>query len=561
MLQIPIKNNITNIIKTGSKYKFGLLLFYPLLYLFIGIYFRILIGDLSLVSVDPDYVYFLSGVTISEGYFKVGHIDHPGTPLQYLIAVVLKVIYLFRKDANVTFIQDVFANSDLYLSVVNVILTFLVVISIFIAGKYVWRKTGSVLYGVLIQTIPFVQFVWYEMIGRIMPELLIPIPIIMLAAFLVGHLAEQKNKFDRKDLIILASIIAFGLSIKLTMISLVIIPLVIVKTWRSKLIFVALSVVLFLLFAIPVTLQIERFWQWTTDLFVHSGHYGGGEKNIIDIIAFKESFRRIIGLYKYFAYFIVFQLISLPLFFILSFRKNISSAKIRMAIGVTLAIIVQALITAKHFAPHYFVPAVMLGPLLLLLTIEIIKDFSSSSKYLKFGAGIFLLIFFGWHIKQQLLFVNYSSQGIGNHVESREETRHFIKTLEDESIKIIVSQDYGCPLPEYALLFSTAWAANPLRNHFSEELAKLYPRTYQYTTWDDRFRFWGAPFIPDEIIEKNIPVYIYLQQNNDELYQKTILKIFEENENFVVDKKLLFNNPVNGEGILQLFISKPVVTE
>lgn len=537
-----------------KKYKLFPLLLYPIFYLFIGVYFNALIGDLSLIAVDPDYVYFISGLSISEGYFKVGHIDHPGSPLQYLIAIVLRITYLFRQDAGIPYLEDILGNTDLYISIVNFTLTAIISISIFIAGKYVLRKTGSIFYSLVVQTIPFVPFIWYQIIGRIIPELLLPIPILTLTAFLIGHLADKKEKFETKDLVILSIIMAFSLSIKLTMIPLWIIPIIIVKTWRNKFIVGGLSVVLFLIFSLPATLQIERFWGWISNLFIHSGNYGSGSKNIVDIAAFTTNFTKIAHLYKYFSYFIVFQLVFIPVSLFFFRKKKHVYKKVSWAVAAFFTILLQAVITAKHFAPHYFIPAILLGPLLLLITLGILRDYYPEKLFLIFS-NIFIIFFIYWHIEQQLNNINYSSQGIGSIVSAREETRHHVQTIEKESIKIIVSQDYGCPLPEYAIWFGTVWLANPLKPRYNEVLAKLYPNTYLYTTFDDRFWFWGEEFNPNKIVEQNIPVYLYLQHDTEELYLRAINKIFGDSTNFSITKKLIFHNDINGEGFLKLNIS------
>jgi hypothetical protein len=438
--------------------------------------------------------------------------------------------------------------------VVNLGLTALMAISIFAAGRYVFKKTGSILYGMLIQLIPIIPVIWYEIIGRIMPELLLPIPIIALTAFLIGHLADKKEQFSRKDLFILGLILAFSLSIKLTLIPLWIIPFIIVKSWRSKIEVLIISILLFLIIAWPATLQIGRFWDWGKALFIHSGNYGNGDANILEVALFKENLVKIVTLYREFTILVVLQFLIIPFSFFWNRRKGISVQKSVFGFAVILSIMVQALITAKHYSPRYFVPAIMFGPFLLFLTFESIKDIHPS-KYLKIGTGLTLILFFIWHINNQLIVISYTSEGVSNHVEPRVESRHFIKTLEKECVKIIVSQDYGCPMPEYALLFSTAWAANELRPYFTEELAKLYPSTYQYTTWDGRFRYWGEEFNPITIMEKDTPVYLYLEKNTEDLYFKTIEKLKENKPDFTIERKLLFENQRNGEAILQLFFS------
>jgi len=86
----------------------------PSIYFIIGSYFRSILGDLSLRSLDPDYIYFITGLGISEGHFNVYHVDNPGTPLQYLMGFSYRITHLFRPGGG-TYFEDVFKTPDLYL--------------------------------------------------------------------------------------------------------------------------------------------------------------------------------------------------------------------------------------------------------------------------------------------------------------------------------------------------------------------------------------------------------------------------------------------------------------
>jgi hypothetical protein len=69
-------------------------------------------------------------------------------------------------------------------------------------------------------------------------------------------------------------------------------------------------------------------------------------------------------------------------------------------------------------------------------------------------------------------------------------------------------------------------------------------------------RYWGNNFNPEKVITSGKPVYLYLQKNTNSLYTRTIRKLFESYKGFTVKKKLLFENPQNGEAILQLFFDR-----
>ncbi|WP_159519125.1 hypothetical protein [Sunxiuqinia indica] len=545
------------LLQSSVKAKYLLILIFPLFYFFAGLYFRLILEAPSLRSIDPDYVYFMTGLNISEGFLKVIHIDHPGTPLQYLIALIFRSTWLFRDNPD-GYIADVLSHSDLYLSIVNISITTIIAISLHVAGKYVLNKTRSVLDALLVQTIPLIPVILYEIIGRIVPELLLPLPIIGLTVFFIGRISNNKKQYQRNDLILLSFFVAVGISIKLTLIPIWIIPIIIVKGLKKKLTTIVMSFVFFLIIALPVTLNLEKFWNWTKALFIHSGQYGTGQENVINIAQFIENLKQIASLQPHFTILVIGTLLTIIILEILrrTKRQGRVNNKIILATAILLCIFAQTIISGKHYAPRYFMPALMFTPLLLFLFIEILKDYIPA-KIFKPAKVIVLSVFLVWTLLQQFKTIEFTSSAFEKQLAARVKTKNYASTFEDESIKVIVSQDYGSPFTEYALQFSIIWSAHQLKANYTKILARMYPTTYQYTTWDGQFRYWGEPFNSKMIIDNNIPVYIYLEKNTKDLYNKTIDKLRETGSNFNAEKKLLFENPVNGECLLQLFISNP----
>jgi len=119
----------------------ALLVIIPLLYFIAASYFRNLLGNLSLRSCDPEYIYFMSGLTVADGVLKVGHIDNPGTPLQLLVALVFKIVFLIRSTPT-PFLEDVLLHPDLYIGVVSQTIAALTTILLMFTGWKVFKYTG-----------------------------------------------------------------------------------------------------------------------------------------------------------------------------------------------------------------------------------------------------------------------------------------------------------------------------------------------------------------------------------------------------------------------------------
>lgn len=535
-----------------------LLLLFPLFYMLTGFYFRLILEDPSLRSVDPDYVYFCTGLNMAEGHIKVAHIDHPGTPLQYLTAVVFRIVWWFRGE-GAGFTGDVLSHPDLYLAMVNLALTLLLAAAMLGAGRAVFRKTGSVTMAMVVQTIPLLPFILWEIIGRISPEQILALPIIALSVFLIGKSRSSEQEFTTADILVLALITGFGLSIKLTLLPLIFFPLMVVPGWKKKAVTLLLSVLFFLVIALPATLQIERFWHWIRDLFLFSGQYGSGEKNVVDLAQMAGNFRQMVRLEPHFSILTGIMAVVTLISLVSSRRKKhpVRFSRNMMAVAVLLAIALHALMAGKQYAPRYVMPAMMYGPLLFFLLCESVRE-RFPSRVVRGALSLLLGVFLIWTASRQIPVIRYTSEAFRTQIEARKMTREAAAAFEPGSTRIIASADYGSPFPEYALHFFTAWAPQSLKPHYAEHLGKLYPGTIHFNPLNSQLVYWGEAFDPAAETGDIRPVYLFLEKNQEELYAKTMGVLMENRDGFRVEKELLFENPVNGEALYRLHFSPEI---
>jgi hypothetical protein len=546
-----IKNSFRSLIT--SRFINGiLLLIIPGFYFITGSYFRELLGDLSLRSVDPDYIYYISGITISEGEFILNHIDNPGTPLQYLVAVIFRIVYLLR-STNVSYLEDVFTHPDLYLSTVNIFLTGLISLASLYTGKKIYRHTKSFIYAVLIQTAPLIPAIWYDIIGRVTPELLLPIPILLLSSYLIKIHQANRSFNQWEDVIILSLICAFGLSVKLSFISILFIPLFIISRRNKKISFIFMTFILFLIFALPATLQFSRFFGWIKKLFVHSGQYGRGDDSIIHLPVFFEHLGELFQTERFFIYRVIVLLIIATAGFFLIQRKKVRHP-VLISFALLSSVIIQIIIVCKHFEHRYFIPSLLLSPLLVYFIAEMIKTYIKRRLFQKIVMVCIVLLLI-WKINRQFSSVRARSRGIGKEVESRKETRHFISMLGNNNITIICSKSYGCPYKQYCLMFSYCWASHRRRPAYKSVLSKLYPNTYQYFTFDNTLKYWSEKLTLEKLTDTTKNVILYLEKNDTELYDRSIKKLQNEVKiDFHCDSILLYENQNNQEVLYRLKI-------
>jgi hypothetical protein len=524
----------------------------PVVYLLAGFHFNFLIGIFSLRNMDPEYIYFLSGLGIANGHFHLGHFDNPGTPLQILIALTYRIVYWIR-PSEVPFMDDVFLNSDLYLSMANHIILVLTSVILYAGGLFMYRISGKTAYALLIQTIPFYSEITYDIIGRLVPELMMPIPAVILTLLLIKYIQKEEPPFTWKMVLALAITTAFGLSIKLSFLPLWIIPLFIIPGWKFRLQYILTSLVAFLILALPATLEYKNFWIWTKGLFIHSGNYGKGDANFLDKQLFVQNFVSIWNSTKSLFYLLAILALTVAGYRLLK-KKGLEGNRIFwLSIGVSIAVVFQLALASKHFSYRYLIPTLSMMPLMAILSFEMIHRISPGL-WNKHIILLITLLAFIPGVKKQIASAQIRSKGIGLEMAAKKETWHHAQALPDSCLKIIVSQGYGAPFQDYVIMYSTAWGG-PRMNDYRETLARLYPDTYHYSTWDDQIKTFGKPFAPTEIAASKRPVVLYLEQDTPELMDKTIHKFFSSGDSVRVSNRLIFSNKTTADALYWLDIS------
>jgi hypothetical protein len=522
------------------------LIIIPALYIFFGNYVQQIVGMYSLRSIDPEYIYYISGLSVANGHLELGHIDNPGTPLQYFVALSFRIIYLFR-TGNYSFIEDALLNADMYLTVTNLFLIAFVSAFLFFAGVQAYKVSKKISYSLLVQVTPFFAGIMYSNIGRVTPENMLPIPIVLLSLLLLRIIKNKADTDTWHSNILFASIVALGISIKLTFLPVFIIPLIIIKSWKKRITYTLLSTIFFLIFALPVTLQLKTFWNWTKALFLNSGKYGTGEKNIIDFNTFIPNFIKLWNENEIF--FIVFSLFVIVVIASIFFNKHKrNSLNIRLSIALVFSIFIQIIMVCKHFEQRYFVASLFLLPLLIILIFETTEIWHlkiANKNVAYFAIYLFVIVFFTTKIPV----VRQLSAHLTNEQEKRMPAYHYLKSIEENAMKILVPGYYNCPSIEYALRFSYGWAGKQ-KELYNPYLAKLFPNTSIFYFWDNTFNYWGEE---PNYKDTNRPIYIYLEHIK---HLQKITDVFSNRFPENVKLEQVFYNKLSNESIFRVVVDK-----
>ncbi|MFY9153594.1 MAG: hypothetical protein WAO52_16370 [Prolixibacteraceae bacterium] len=489
------------------RYYYGILLIIPLFYISLSSYFHENIGLYSLRTADPEYIYYICGVEIANGHMKVGNIDHPGTTLQYFLAATFRVTYWIRGN-NIPFNEDILSHADLYLKVANSAISFVIVLMMYLLGYLTILIVPNIWYGLIIQFSPFVSEIVYSDMGRITPEAIMPVLLMLLSVYVLSLLFNKYQAGTRNSILVFATLIAITLALKLTLVFIILIPLFLIPDWKKKLYFLFATFFIFLLFAIPVTLQLDYFWRWIKGLFFFSGQYGSGEKNIVKVNEFIPNIVNLIKLNHLYFKYTFFFLASFVLTFI--FRKKSTNSMLnKLSLAISIVVFIQVLALGKHFKTTYFIPALMLLPLMIILTSEYLKVWIPErfSRIIPAVLTISVVFFF---LTGQRNSIIQLSQHFEKENTEKMKAYYYLKSVEENSIKILSIGFYGAPSEEYALRTSYEWSGKD-KAFFHPTLKKLYPDTYFYYPWDKTINYWGEDL---NIKDTDRPVYIYLENNN-----------------------------------------------
>lgn len=531
-----------------KRYGKILLVIIPALYLLLGYYFNGLIGILSLRNVDPEYIYLANGLYMSTGDLNVSHIDNPGTPLQVIVALVCRLVYLFRPN-SVPYIEDVLINSDLYLNIINHTLISLTAILLYVAGSILTKLTSFLPFGLLLQTAPFFTQITYDIAGRVVPELLITLPVLFLSIMLIKAAKENEKKFDNKKLLLYGVISGVGLSVKLTFMPLLLIPLLVIPGIRDKLKFLLYSLISLFIFAFPILFDLVAFTKWMFALLLGSGQYGGGEQNVIDPGTFAHNFWFFFNNHVFLVIIWLLSIASLLAYLIIK-RKNINHRLVYGLSGILVTLLIQVLIVSKHYEYRYLVPGLALFPAMVILSFEILRDFISFKRVNLIIAAIIIagsMIMIPQHMKR----VREVSGRISHEMENKLITKHFVEMLEKDAVKLITPAPYGCPFHDFSIMISSCWAGKANRL-FLPVYKKLYPSSYFYFKWEGQTKYWEEEYDVSKIIGSKKPVYFYISENNPMLYEQSLSAMLHGYNIDKIDFEVIFENEATNERIFEL---------
>jgi hypothetical protein len=446
----------------------------PLVFIFVAIAFATkmypIYANTPFYGQDPAYQYLFAGVDILLGNVPA-HNDHPGTPLQSLIALTIAVFWSVRNLFGVAK-QDMFvsvlAAPELYLMSVSAVVVVLNSLAIYFLGKQIFKVTQKYTAAAVCQMAPLI-------FALVSPNILYPTPesllwcislslIAVLAPALLGDTSET-NVVNRKMAVIAGFFCGVGLAVKVTFLPLVGL-LLILRSWRLIALSSLALVVAWFVGVSPIFSRLGKMFGWLHKVINHTGMHGEGQIGIFDVKQFAGNFAYVRNMFPLLDI-AIWLLVLTSLFglvkFVLINRREAEHKETNDLSGVqktnkyawatafviSLVIVSQAIMVAKHPGPTYMIPALPLTGIIVVWFVHTQK-FIPLATLVQKVLGVLVFAFFTYQSVTSS--VGAYKNIAANHSRGAQANQRVLDAMKQFENPILIGT-FNCTLPECALWF------------------------------------------------------------------------------------------------------------
>ena len=542
--------NIQNYLRPGLPAL--TLLVVPVVLAVIGLTLRNINGGFSIFAIDPEFSYLYSGVLLGQGKINL-FTDHPGTPLIVLAAIVSRIVHLFRSPGP--FVEDVMQNPDIYLNAINLSMIVLIATVVFIAGWWMYRKTGNLAAVLFLQISPFVAESVFSSLERYMPEPFFIAVVVMLVAVIVVdiHGKLSGSSFFTNRVVIYGLIIGFGISLKFTFGPFLVIPLFLLGGFRNKLRYLAAMVISFIVFTFPLLKRGKAFYEWIKSIVMHSGKYGSGEANVLDPNQFFANLKSIYQSEKHLIYALALAAVVLIISLLPVFYRRIKNKKYLLALAaIGTAMLLGILAISKHYAAYYLIPYSILTVAIIYLSVTILLEIISYRKWwveaLLYTAAALIILSNPVSVKQYSVYKKIR-------IQKHEVKQNIISDVENLSLNggaLLLSADNWHINKESGLFFGMLMTPGGSKR-FGPVLNILYPDTYLFKEWRGSFFDWSdKQHDAAELIDRYQEITAIVKHYNPGVYEQ-LEKAFVETG--MTNVEIIYQEPTTR---LQVYRIKPL---
>ncbi|MCP5118749.1 MAG: hypothetical protein GY953_48680 [bacterium] len=439
------------------------------------------------VNFDPEYAYLLTSAKLAD--LESGAVvQHPGVPTLIVGAAIIWFGWIFDGILHGfgPRILTVLSNHEGYLEAIAWLLTALIAVAFYLAGRRVYRLTGSLLPMLALQISPFLSFLVLQHSNRVSPEpveiLLAPALVMALAPPLFG---SRTDWTARTPAMVAGALVGVGIASKYNFVTLAILALLFPGI-RRKMRFVCGALLSFVLLMIPV---FPKFTAVVSTLWVRLWWTGGsapataGPGILASLVEnLRRGFAEASGLYLFLLLYAVVFLFAYPQ------RRpatgDTASRNLRLLGVGMVAIAAHILLTALPTspAPHYRLPALALTFLVNPSMVELLRTgfFPRGVKPLLAAATVAVTLFA----------LNVTYQKATSFRVMMDDYRQGIAMLEAEREKredCTAIGFYRSSVPGRGLAFGNFYTGG----QYGASIEQVYPDVITFHRWRGGFWDWS----------------------------------------------------------------------
>lgn len=307
----------------------------------------------TLIYGDPDYAYFVSSLLLLRGEGPQW-VDHPGTPVQSLGALVLLLWNaLAGKESTLEasfFLHSFHAHRAMTLTLV----AFLLAAQLW-CGRALRRLGYSQALSFLVQLSPLLFFETFAYLRRVSPETPLAAVSLLLVPVLARAIDDKNQKSGPWPSLAAGMLLGFAASLKAVSLPLALL-LFLLPAWKQR----GLALASMAFFYVNLTAVIWHKYpfmlEWYASVLTHRNEYGKGGAELFSLSALGENLGRLCADFRFRA-----ALAWLPALALLPFLKaRLPRWPLLLSAAVYLFLIL------KHPEPRYLAPFVAVLGLLFL---------------------------------------------------------------------------------------------------------------------------------------------------------------------------------------------------
>ena len=521
----------------SNKLKYLLLLILPVILFLTVCLLKNAIGAYYLNFEDPSYVYLINSLNVSLR-FPVGHFDHPGTTVQVVGAAVIR-IYHRISSSNPDLIRDVLMRPEEYLGQINIILILMGSSVLLMLGILTYKLSGNIMLSLLMQLSPFVSLQIFYGLKIVASDNFLVTVSLCFTGMLIYYLYRIKDeaKTPLPFILIFAVICAAGLATKISFFPMLLIPLLLIKGTRSRLVFLIIVPLLFLIFVIPAISNYEKFLEWVWMLILFNGSYGHGDPSVVDVPKFFTSLTSIFSGDPVFAVSYFLSVLTLIAAYIKSKNNEELNPKqkkeFKLLLSIVLAMTIQVLIVAKQYRQHYMIPSLILSIFSFTLCTQLISSFFDKLKLQTLYAGLIIVISITAFFK--------ISDSYYTTLFFRDEAIKVNRYVKENNSDALCISSFGSASKEFSLAYGISYSGYKIKSYKSI-LSEIQKENIFYIPWQDGLFSLSSKDSTAATLNENKKLLFQTNQDNVNNFIQTIENKYGLK---IIDKKLLFSNSIN----------------